>query len=245
MANTKAPQSAPGSNRKAHVLWASVVAFGLLIFALPTVVVLVFGMLPTFVAFVVDQQKERYATFCVASMNVCGVFPSLLDLWLTDHSLGAAVTVLTDVFALVIILGAAAFGWVIYSAVPPVISSFLSVVAQRRIVTLRGEQRKLINEWGDGVSAKVEKRAPASIGMEKQKTGDTAKDSKVTQNPKAASAQGTLATQSTASMESVGEAAREPEPSEPSLVPPPEPGENGSETPTPSNDEGKPATANV
>ena len=176
MAKQPAKRAPSPRKRSALVLWSSVIALGMLIFALPTVILLVCGMLPTMVAFVIDRQKERYATFCVASMNVCGVFPYLLDLWVGEHSLIAAVGILTNVFSLFIIFGAAAFGWVIFTTVPPVISSFMGVIAQSRVTALRGDQRKLIDEWGDSVRKKVVKSAaPQGTENTKQSKDKSAK----------------------------------------------------------------------
>ncbi|MBT5350818.1 MAG: hypothetical protein HN644_09760 [Rhodospirillales bacterium] len=134
----------------------SIVAVSIVIFAAPTVITIVFGMLPTFAAFITDREKGHYATYCVASFNFCGLFPYMLDLWINEHTILAAVNNLTDVFALIVIFGAAGCGWVIYSVVPSVISSFLLVIAQRRVATLRNDQRKLIDEWGDSVAEHVE-----------------------------------------------------------------------------------------
>jgi len=147
---------APNRRRASTVLWVSIVAMGLLIFSLPTVIVFIFGMVPSMAAYVVDRTKEKYATFCVASMNFCGVFPYLLDLWFNTHTIYAATNILADVFALVIMLGAAASGWIIYTTVPPVISSFLSVIAQQRVNALRSEQKKLIEEWGQAVAVQAD-----------------------------------------------------------------------------------------
>lgn len=155
-------QRAPVNPRKKAtiVLWVSVSMVGLLIFALPTVFLVFFGMLPTFVAYIIDRTKEKYATFCVASMNFCGLFPYLMDLWLESHTILAATNIMADVFALFIIYGAAALGWVIFTSVPPVVSSFLSVLAQQRVNALRAQQRKLIEEWGEAVAHQA---SPASI----------------------------------------------------------------------------------
>lgn len=150
---------APNRRRATMVLWVSVVMVGFLIFALPTVIVFTFGMLPSFAAYVVDRTKEKYAMFCVASMNFCGVFPYLMDLWFDSHSIYAATNIMSDVFALFVMFGSAALGWTIYSIVPPVISSFLSVIAQQRVSALRAQQKKLIEEWGEAVAKQA---APSS-----------------------------------------------------------------------------------
>ncbi len=157
-------QPSRNSRRRATlVLWVSVAMVVLLIFSLPTVIVFIFGMLPSFAAYIIDRSKEKYATFCVASMNFCGVFPYLMDLWLGTHSIYEATNIMADVFALMIMFGSAAIGWIIYSSMPPVISSFISVIAQQRVNALRAQQRKLIEEWGEAVARLPE----ASQGAEK------------------------------------------------------------------------------
>lgn len=138
------------------VIWVSIGVVGLLVLALPTVFVGFFGMAPTFVAFIVDRSRERYATFCVAGINGCGVFPYMLDLWTGSHSINQAISIMTDPFSLIVMYGAAAFGWMMFITVPPVITSFLGVMAQQKVATLRTQQRKLIEEWGESVARPME-----------------------------------------------------------------------------------------
>ena len=162
MADAPQPSSANQNRRRATiVLWVSVVMVGFLIFSLPTVIVFFFGMLPTFGAFVADRSKEKYAMLCVGSLNFCGIFPYLMDLWFDSHTIYAATLIMADVFSLVVMFGAAALGWVMYTVVPPVISSFLSVIAQQRVTALRTQQRTLIQEWGEGVALQVSAEQPA------------------------------------------------------------------------------------
>jgi hypothetical protein len=49
-------------------------------------------------------------------------------------------------------LSAAAFGWLMFTFIPPVVGAFLTVLSQRRVQNLRNEQRKLIEEWGEAVT---------------------------------------------------------------------------------------------
>ena len=88
-------------------------------------------------------------------MNFCGLFPYLMDLWMGAHTLKAAGAMVTDVFTLLVVYGAAAFGWIIYITIPPVVSTFLTVMAQRRVAQLRTLQRQIIEEWGEGVARSV------------------------------------------------------------------------------------------
>ena len=152
--NINAEGQARRSRRPTIVLWASISVVPLLIFAMATVMLIFFGMLPSFVAFIIDRTDEKYATFCVTAMNFCDVFPYLMDLWTDQHTILASIETLTNVFALVVMYGSAGFGWIVFTTVPPVISSILSAINQRRVITLRNSQRTLISEWGEGVAHK-------------------------------------------------------------------------------------------
>ncbi len=133
------------------LIWGLLIFMLLLIVALPTVMLIGFGMLPGLVAMIIDRTEERSATFCVGGLNFCGVFPYLMDLWFGDHSLGQAMTLLTDVFALAVMYGGACMGWALYLSLPPVIASFIQVMSERRLDQLRKTQRQIIEEWGDEV----------------------------------------------------------------------------------------------
>jgi hypothetical protein len=149
-----APQSKKGGAPMTMVGIAAVLV-GLVVVALPTVTLLFIGMLPTVVAYLIDRTRQKYATFCVGGMNFCGVFPYVLDLWNGIHSMSGAFRILTDVFALLLMYGAAAFGWALFASIPPVVVSVLTVMAQRRVSTLRTNQRRIIEEWGEEVAKVV------------------------------------------------------------------------------------------
>lgn len=133
------------------IVWTLLIFALLLIVALPTVMLIAFGLLPAMVAMIIDRTEERSATFCVGGLNFCGVFPYLMDLWFEDHDLGQAIHILTDVFALAVMYGGACMGWMLYLSLPPVIASFIQVMSERRLEQLRATQRKILDEWGDEV----------------------------------------------------------------------------------------------
>ncbi|MDA0996820.1 MAG: acyl-CoA synthetase [Proteobacteria bacterium] len=135
------------------IIWSLIIIALMALTALPTVMLIGFGMLPGIVAWIIDRTEEKYATFCVGGFNSCGVFPYLIDLWRQDHTIRQASGILTDVFSLAVMYGGASFGWALYMTLPPVISSFIMVMAERRLTDLRDAQRRTIEEWGDEVIA--------------------------------------------------------------------------------------------
>ncbi len=150
--------SKPTGNFKKNqlTLWLSIGFAVTVIMSLPSVMLILFGLLPTFVAYVVDKTPQKNAAFCVGGINICGVLPYLIDLWIGENSMDEAIKTLTDVFALVVMYGAAAFGWMLFQSLPPIVGAFITVLAQSRVSSLRSIQRKLIEEWGDGVALSQE-----------------------------------------------------------------------------------------
>ena len=117
-----------------------------------TLILLALGLSPTVVAFIVDKSKGKYATISVGGMNIAGITPALLDLWSGKNNISAAMGILTDPLDLMIMFAGAAFGWMLYLTIPPVVSGLLTLIAQHRIAQLRGDQKKLIKEWGEGIA---------------------------------------------------------------------------------------------
>ena len=141
--------SASASSTKAIAL---LVIAGLLVFTLPTVLILCVGMLPTVAAFLVDRRREKYTTLCVGSMNFVGVIPFLATLWTEDHSFDMAFTILGDPFGWLMMLGSAGIGWAIYFVAPNIVALFMAARIEQRIERLKNRQTALVEEWGPGVS---------------------------------------------------------------------------------------------
>ena len=133
-------------------LWLFVLIVGLIWLSPATILIMVVGMPPTVVAWIIDRSYQKSASYCVAGMNFCGLFPYLMALWMGANNVKAATAIVTDVFSLLVIYGAAAFGWMLYIIIPPVVGTFLTVMAQRRVAQLRTLQRQIIDEWGESVS---------------------------------------------------------------------------------------------
>jgi len=128
----------------------------LALFSLPTLIILIPGMLPTGVAKLCDRTEQHSATFCVGGLNICGVFPYLMKLWTDNHSIDAATAAITDIFTMLVIYAAAGFGWLMYSVVPPVVSAVLNVLAERRVSVLKTTQVAIVKEWGPEVALMTE-----------------------------------------------------------------------------------------
>lgn len=165
----KAPPPAPAAKDgkkgrfSTKMLWLGLTFALLVLVSLPTVMLLFFGMLPSLAAYVIDRTEQKYATFCVGGMNICGVFPYLMQLWF-NHSLSNSANILTDPFKLAVMYAAAGLGWLLFAMIPPVVATVLTVLAQRRVAGLRNTQRLLIEKWGDEIA-----QTPNKIEVSKPK----------------------------------------------------------------------------
>ena len=138
------------------LIWGGLIGGAFMLISLPTVMLVFFGLLPSIVAWIVDRTEQKYATACVFGLNFAGLFPFLLEIWFEDHSLDAAMRIMTDVFDLLVIYGAAGFGVMLYMALPPFVTTFLSVMSEHRVTVLKDNQANIIEEWGEGVASVLE-----------------------------------------------------------------------------------------
>ncbi len=129
--------------------------------ALPTVILLTVGLVPTIVAYIVDRHPMKYASRTVGYLNFCGCLPYALRLWTGDHSVDAVIAILVDPFAWFAMYGAAAVGWLIYFATPPVVAAWMAVNHEIRQQALKSRQTELINEWGNTVRRSAAEAAAA------------------------------------------------------------------------------------
>lgn len=139
------------ANRRRAKILGYLLAPLLVFVGYPTLIVALGGMLPTLVAFVVDNRKERYAARTVGYLNSAGVFIVCLDMWSGDHTWQHSLDLLSQPVNYLIMFGAAAVGWVLYFIFPPVANAYLTIHNDLRMKSLNSEQEKLVKEWGTGV----------------------------------------------------------------------------------------------
>jgi hypothetical protein len=148
------PQARPAGSSGMNKVAVLMVLAALVPFSLPTVVLLFFTMLPTMGAWASEKGAHKYAWLCVGGLNFSGVIPYLFTLWFGVHTLDEAFNMLSDGGLLLWAYGTSAIGWLIYTAMPPVVASWLAFTTDRRVAALKAAQKKLVEEWGDEVTRK-------------------------------------------------------------------------------------------
>lgn len=133
----------------------------MLIFALisailfmPTTILLVFGMLPTVAAAIVDRKGGARA-ISVGSMNLCGCVPFLLDLWTKSHTPAFAIELITDPRTVIVMYSAAGIGYMIDWALSGIVATIMIQRSTTRVKAIRKRQEEMIVRWGPEVTGEL------------------------------------------------------------------------------------------
>jgi len=139
-------------------LIGGLILFAVVVFSMPTAIVLGVGLLPTFGAVLIDRYPEKYIIRCVGAMNIAGVTPYLLRLWGNTNSISEAIDIVTDSFAWLVMYGAAGIGWMIYLGLPGVVTAYIVLTSEQRITSQRSRQENLVAKWGLPITGQTEEK---------------------------------------------------------------------------------------
>lgn len=138
-----------------------------------TVIILVAGMLPSVVAYVVDAEPGRRSAHCMAVLNLAGVLPVLATLWDRGATRGAAADILVDPFMWLLMYGAAGVAVILLTMLPVMMEQLSNVAAEKEIVRLEKQMDELVEEWGGDLVQEVGRLDP---GEQPALFGDAAPD---------------------------------------------------------------------
>ncbi|MDD4617486.1 MAG: hypothetical protein PHW76_10370 [Alphaproteobacteria bacterium] len=160
-AKAKTPASAAAPKKKGGKLkfvFFMMIACLAMPFMLPTILMLLAGLIPTYVTFWTDDDPEKRGAACVSSMNIAGMVPFIIDLWAKGQTTGNALRILSESNTWFVILGAAAIGHLIAYAVPQAVATLSLTTNDNRIKSLKKNLELIKESWGADVGAvKAEK----------------------------------------------------------------------------------------
>ena len=148
----KAQKSAHATKMRNMFLVALAGVVAAIIF-LPTTVLLLIGMMPTLVAYVVDATKEKLLLFIVGFMNLAGCVPFILKLWAGGHNMVQMSDIISQPLTVVIIYACAGVGYFVDWIVTDAASSFITRRAKARSKAIVKQQAVLVERWGPEVNA--------------------------------------------------------------------------------------------
>ncbi|MGB1025383.1 MAG: hypothetical protein ACPGYL_02400 [Rhodospirillaceae bacterium] len=127
------------------------IAAPMVLFFIPTVVLLSACLLPSVVAAFTDRSVSRTGWICVGGLNFAASIPFIAELWRVGHTIESALTIVTDILTIIVVYSGAGVGWLLYMSVPQILATFMAATAGHRIQSLRKQEERLVAEWGEAV----------------------------------------------------------------------------------------------
>ena len=121
-------------------------------FMMPTVLLVLAGFIPTYIAFMTDDDPQKSGATSVCAMNCAGLTPFIIDLWEKGQTMPNAIHVLGEANSWLVILGASAIGQLIVYTIPPAIASLTLTHAETRVKNLSKNLDMLKESWGPEVA---------------------------------------------------------------------------------------------
>jgi hypothetical protein len=148
-------QSAPLS---AGTVLVGVLSVGLvmIVFALPTLLLLVFGLAPTWAAFITDRTYGRARGFAVGTFNLAGVTPFFIRVWRGADSMETVLAVLSDPYSWLVMYGAAALSMALIWIAPSFSGALLEFRATAKTTRLARQQEEILENWGEEVKERAQ-----------------------------------------------------------------------------------------
>lgn len=122
---------------------------------LPTTLLLIVGMLPTFAMLVFDQTTDKTRAMTVGAMNLTGCMPFILELWQRDHTVNMALTYLTQPRTIVVMYFSAAIGYMIEWMVTGIVAGLAVQKAKARLSAVTKRKEELEKRWGREVTGQL------------------------------------------------------------------------------------------
>jgi hypothetical protein len=145
-ATTPPPAKSGGGGLRLFMLGLGFI--GMAVFAAPTCVLVLFGMVPSIVAYVVDRGKRPMQAFTIAPLNLAGLMPYLMELWTGHDQMPTVVHLLTNVYVWLVIYLSAGAGWLVFLGMPQIVTFVLQRSLDSRRDKLKALQAKLRADWG-------------------------------------------------------------------------------------------------
>jgi hypothetical protein len=133
----------------------TMVAMGMSIISIYSIIIVLFGMLPGLIAMIIDQEPKKYVSKIVLSFNFTGLCLYLSKIIAAHESANSmAIEFIISPQTWLTIYSAAAVGWMVYWAFPYFAISLNNLKIQFRVQQLNLELEKLVQEWGDEIRFK-------------------------------------------------------------------------------------------
>ena len=149
-----AEDSSEKSKRFKMQLIVSCIAVCAILF-LPTTILLVAGMVPTIVVYLLDRTKKKSKSITIGALNLAGCAPLLLKLWTTEHSIESSTFIAFDPKSIILMYSMAVVGYMLDWALTGMIAAILYQKGLERRDVIERRQIELIERWGQEVTGNI------------------------------------------------------------------------------------------
>lgn len=154
MADNKAAQEASPKKRSGKLgLYTTMVVLIIATpFIMPTLTLCLAGMIPTLVALVTDNDRQKSSATAIGALNFAGTVPFIIDLWTKGQTMENVFHILADPSSWLIMLGAAGIGHLILFAIPQAVATLTFARTETRMKLLKENLENLKTTWGPDVA---------------------------------------------------------------------------------------------
>ena len=147
-------QQAAGNSR-GRVIIAWVVAPMVVFAFFPTILLIVIGMAPSIVAFIVDKRPGKVTARAIGYLNLAGCLPYAIKLWTSQNTITGVLSLVGEPSNLMIMYSSAAVGWMLNFIMTPIMTAYLAVQHEVKARAISNRQEQLIKEWGGEVKGQA------------------------------------------------------------------------------------------
>jgi len=133
---------------------AMIIVGAMLPLGAPTLLVCL-GLLPALVALLTDTDPRKSSAITIGFLNMAGVAPFVAELWLSGHTMEAALAIVRQPVNWLVMFGAAALGQALLYMIPPLVNSITVSRMEARLRVLKEGQEQLKSVWGPEVATSV------------------------------------------------------------------------------------------
>ena len=144
-----------GGKARGKVIIAWVVAPMVVFAFFPTILLMVIGLAPSIVAFIVDKRPGKVTARAIGYLNVAGCLPYAIKLWTGQNTITGVLSLVSEPSVLMIIYSSAAVGWMLNVIMAPIMMAYLAVQHELKIRSIGNRQEQLIKEWGGEVKGRA------------------------------------------------------------------------------------------
>ncbi len=116
-----------------------------------SVMIVLIGMVPTFVAMISDRDADRCLSYCVMLCNICGVIPFVIENIQSGMTMTSGLSILQNPINIIIMMAAAGLGWTAYYVIPSLTISLAQSRDQSKLHYLRQRFFDLREDWGAAI----------------------------------------------------------------------------------------------